>query len=275
MFPAEQIKNECVAWIRDFFEKNGKDCNAVVGISGGKDSSVAAALCVEALGKDRVIGVLMPCGKQPDIDMAKHTFSAYFVIWLNRFFVCKAADLVHNLTENFRLQSAIRAPDDTVCTRGVKARASSAVLILANGVLGFISVSRQLSCALCGVYGYVVKSDAVEGIDYALAFQLKLIVVANISVHATAAAYGCCTKILIGTARRRLTELLASSDKVCFGRFYYFTLDNVPRYRPFYKDNGAAMAADAVSEIVHINDRKGNYPILFKLRHRILFRPQV
>ena len=70
MFNAEKIKNECVAWIRDFFDKNGKDCNAVVGISGGKDSSVAAALCVEALGKDRVIGVLMPQGDQHDIDMA-------------------------------------------------------------------------------------------------------------------------------------------------------------------------------------------------------------
>lgn len=70
MFDAEKVKNECVAWIRDFFEKNGKGCNAVVGISGGKDSSVAAALCVEALGKDRVIGVLMPKGEQPDIDMA-------------------------------------------------------------------------------------------------------------------------------------------------------------------------------------------------------------
>ena len=71
MFNAEQIKNECVQWIRDFFEKNGKGSNAVVGISGGKDSSVVAALCVEALGKDRVIGVLMPNGEQSDIDKAK------------------------------------------------------------------------------------------------------------------------------------------------------------------------------------------------------------
>lgn len=70
MFDALRIKNECVEWIRDFFEKNGKGCNAVLGISGGKDSSIAAALCVEALGKDRVIGVLMPQGKQHDIDMA-------------------------------------------------------------------------------------------------------------------------------------------------------------------------------------------------------------
>ena len=70
MFNAEKVKNECVEWIREFFEKNGPGCNAVVGISGGKDSSVAAALCVEALGKDRVIGVLMPKGEQQDIDMA-------------------------------------------------------------------------------------------------------------------------------------------------------------------------------------------------------------
>ena len=71
MFDAAKVKDECVAWIRDFFEKNGKGCNAIVGISGGKDSSVVAALCVEALGKDRVIGVLMPNGEQADIDCAK------------------------------------------------------------------------------------------------------------------------------------------------------------------------------------------------------------
>ena len=71
MFNAKRIKDACVAWIRDFFEENGKDCNAVVGISGGKDSSIVAALCVEALGAARVIGVLMPNGEQADIDMAK------------------------------------------------------------------------------------------------------------------------------------------------------------------------------------------------------------
>lgn len=70
MFDAVKVKNECVEWIRDFFEKNGPGCNAVVGISGGKDSSIVAALCVEALGKDRVIGVLMPQGEQHDIDKA-------------------------------------------------------------------------------------------------------------------------------------------------------------------------------------------------------------
>ena len=70
MFDAERTKNECVEWIRGFFEENGKGCNAIVGISGGKDSSVTAALCAEALGRERVIGVLMPCGEQADIDAA-------------------------------------------------------------------------------------------------------------------------------------------------------------------------------------------------------------
>lgn len=71
MFDAARVKGELVTWIRGWFEKNGKGCKAVVGISGGKDSSVAAALCVEALGKDRVIGVLMPNGEQSDIAMSR------------------------------------------------------------------------------------------------------------------------------------------------------------------------------------------------------------
>lgn len=84
MFDALKVKNDCVRWIRRFFEENGPDCNAVVGISGGKDSSIVAALCVEALGKDRVIGVLMPCGVQHDIDMAellvKHLDIRHYVV---------------------------------------------------------------------------------------------------------------------------------------------------------------------------------------------------
>lgn len=87
MFNAQKVKNECVQWIRDFFEENGKDCNAIVGISGGKDSSIVAALCAEALGKDRVIGVLMPCGTQHDIDMAellvKHLDIKHYVVNIN------------------------------------------------------------------------------------------------------------------------------------------------------------------------------------------------
>lgn len=68
IFNAKETKNKLIKWIRDWFEKNGSGCNAIIGISGGKDSSICAALCVEALGKERVIGVLMPNLKQDDID---------------------------------------------------------------------------------------------------------------------------------------------------------------------------------------------------------------
>lgn len=71
-FNAKEVKNQCVEWIRQWFENNGKGCNAVIGISGGKDSSIVAALCVEALGADRVIGILMPNGEQKDISDAVH-----------------------------------------------------------------------------------------------------------------------------------------------------------------------------------------------------------
>lgn len=70
MFDAKKVKDDCVRWIKEWFDANGKDCNAVIGISGGKDSSVVAALCVEALGKDRVIGVIMPNHTQSDVGCA-------------------------------------------------------------------------------------------------------------------------------------------------------------------------------------------------------------
>lgn len=68
MTNVKDITENCIAWIKEWFSKNGPGSPAVIGISGGKDSSVVATLCVRALGKDRVIGVQMPQGVQPDID---------------------------------------------------------------------------------------------------------------------------------------------------------------------------------------------------------------
>lgn len=85
-FNAKKVKDECVQWIKDWFAVNGPDCNAVIGISGGKDSTIAAALCVEALGKDKVIGVLMPNGHKQDketkisIRIAKYLGINYYLL---------------------------------------------------------------------------------------------------------------------------------------------------------------------------------------------------
>ncbi|MDD4370173.1 MAG: NAD(+) synthase [Anaerostipes sp.] len=68
---ARQVKEDLIRWIQGYFEENGKTCKAVIGISGGKDSSVTAALCATALGKERVIGVMMPNGEQKDLSDAQ------------------------------------------------------------------------------------------------------------------------------------------------------------------------------------------------------------
>ena len=75
-FDAKEAKNQCIKWIKEWFDVNGPDCNAIIGISGGKDSSIVAALCVEALGKNRVIGVMMPNGEQSDIGYAEELISS-------------------------------------------------------------------------------------------------------------------------------------------------------------------------------------------------------
>jgi len=84
MFNTVKIKEDVIKWIRGYFKDNGPECCAVIGISGGKDSSIAAALCANALGTERVFGVLMPQGEQHDIgfshDLVSHLGIKHVVI---------------------------------------------------------------------------------------------------------------------------------------------------------------------------------------------------
>ena len=98
MFNVEKATQGAIEWIANWFEHNGKNCNAVIGISGGKDSSVVAALCVKALGKERVIGVLMPNGEQADIDCSKQLV-AYLGI---PFYVCNVKDAVDGVVKSMQ-----------------------------------------------------------------------------------------------------------------------------------------------------------------------------
>ena len=70
-FNAKKVKDDLIQWLRDWEKENAKDCNFCVGISGGKDSTIGAALLRETFGADRVYGILMPCGVQSDIDVAR------------------------------------------------------------------------------------------------------------------------------------------------------------------------------------------------------------
>lgn len=113
-FDAKKVKDDLVQWIRNWFEINGEGCKAVVGISGGIDSSVVSTLCVEALGKDRVVGILMPNGIQKDIndalrivnylDIEYHTINIHDAVCAIEKEVKKA------LCYNWSLQSSINLP---------------------------------------------------------------------------------------------------------------------------------------------------------------------
>lgn len=109
-----KVKNEIVKWIRNFYEENGKDCNAIVGISGGVDSTVVAALCVEALGNNRVIGVVMPEGYQSDIDDAYKVCDLLDIEFITIDILNAVKAIKHGVKQNINdvwsLQSSINLP---------------------------------------------------------------------------------------------------------------------------------------------------------------------
>lgn len=139
MFNAQEAINKIVIWIQDFFTNNGPNCNAVIGISGGKDSSVVAALCCKALGKDRVIGVLMPNGVQPDIDCAQklcsHLGIQHYTINIHDAFEALHSQL---------LQAGLTPSEQTMTNLAPRLR-MSAVYAVSQSVNGRVANTCNLS----------------------------------------------------------------------------------------------------------------------------------
>ncbi len=119
-FDVKQTTENAVKWIQDWFEVNGKGCNAVVGISGGKDSSIVAALCVKALGKDRVIGVLMPNGEQSDIDCSKQLVAHLDI----PYYICNIKKAVDGVLESLK-KSGVEISRQTVVNLPPRIRMST------------------------------------------------------------------------------------------------------------------------------------------------------
>ena len=130
MFDAVMTAKRLTDWIAGYFRDNASpETKAVVGISGGKDSSVVAALCARALGAHRVLGVLMPQGEQFDIGVS--------------YDLCRTLGLPYvevNVGESVRslLEGVIKAglePND-IATFNTPARARMATLYTVSGIVG-------------------------------------------------------------------------------------------------------------------------------------------
>lgn len=138
-FNVEKVTADVVQWIRDWFEINGKGCNAVIGISGGKDSSVVAALCAKALGKERTIGVLMPNGKQSDIHDSEELV-AYLGI---PFYVCNIKKAVDGVLESLE-QSGVESSRQTIVNLPPRIRMST-LYALSQSMNGRVANTCNLS----------------------------------------------------------------------------------------------------------------------------------
>lgn len=150
-FDAVKVKNELVEWIQEFFEINGKGCNAICGISGGVDSATVTALCVEALGKDRVYGVLMPQGTQSDIDysyeLCEHLGIDYCVV--------NIGDTVSELLDEIHIKSGFDITEQTKINLPARIRMSTlyAVSQSHNGRVANMCNFSETYCSYDTRYG--------------------------------------------------------------------------------------------------------------------------
>lgn len=167
-FDVKSVHEDLINWIKKWFDKNGKDSLAVIGISGGKDSTVCAALLVEALGKDRVIGVSMPNGVQTDISDVDKVFE-----------ILKIKRIDVNINETYtHLYAAINAsigPDIRVnvpaFTTNTPARIRMTVLYgISSVVNGRVCNTCNLSEDICG---YSTKFGDAAG-DFSLLSKLTV-----------------------------------------------------------------------------------------------------
>lgn len=146
-FDVEKTTKKCIEWIRKWFDENGKGCNAIIGISGGKDSTVTAALCVEALGRDRVIGVMMPNGVQSDIDdsikVVKHLGIAEKSMTIN------IGTTVNALSTELRVEMGQGLSEQTTTNMPARVRMTT-LYAVAQTMNGRVANTCNLSEDVCG-----------------------------------------------------------------------------------------------------------------------------
>lgn len=165
-FNAENEVIHICNWIKDYFSANGPGCNAIIGISGGKDSTVAAALLVKALGKDRVIGVQMPNGEQHDIDVSNEVISFLGIKSIN-VDISKACDALYSAiswgdcTENPKITTNTPARLRMATLYAIAAMYNGRVVNTCNYSEDFVGYSTKSGDA-AGDFGFLKNYTVTE-----------------------------------------------------------------------------------------------------------------
>jgi NAD+ synthase len=166
--PAKQVL-EIERFIKDYFVNNGTpDTKAIIGISGGKDSTIAAALLVRALGPDRVIGVMMPNGYQNDIEDAKRVCE---ILGIQHYLVDIGDPLAALYNRLLSVAADAENPLPPVVTTNTPARIRMATLYAIAGLVGGrVCNTGNASEAFIG---YTTKYGDLAG-DFALLKHLTV-----------------------------------------------------------------------------------------------------
>jgi len=166
-FNVKRTKQRLIDWVR----QTVGDCTVVIGISGGKDSSITAALCVEALGKDKVFGVLMPDGDQSDISKSYELCNHLGIQYVNFNIGNVTKSLRHQMMNLFVLEDYTDVPD--MYETNTPARVRMTVLYGVAAILGNSRVANTCNLSEDWV-GYSTKFGDSAG-DFSP--------LANLTVH--------------------------------------------------------------------------------------------
>lgn len=144
-FDVKKVTEDLILWTRGWFADNGKGCTAVIGISGGKDSTVAAAICVKALGKDRVIGVLMPNGVQKDLSDSQKVVDHLGI----RSVTCNISSAVNAVTDSIHASGLVSISEQSLVNLPPRIRMVT-LYAVSQSVNGRVINTCNLSENICG-----------------------------------------------------------------------------------------------------------------------------
>ena len=169
---AGEVKAALVRGLGDYFRKNGFS-RAVLGLSGGIDSSLAAAIAVEALGAGNVTGVIMPSRYSSDHSITdSEALAKNLGIDVKEIPISPAFDAYGEMLAN-----SFRGLPEDVAEENLQARIRGNLLMALSNKFGWVVLSTgnksEMSVGYSTLYGdlaggFAVIKDVPKGLVYSV-----------------------------------------------------------------------------------------------------------